>query len=205
MYHTKPSSRQGGLTLIEVLVSMLVMAMGLLGIAALQTTTLKYQQGSSQRTIVGGLLGDYVERVRANLGQAPGVPTANTSAYLLSGNWAALSAAQVDAPAVDCAASGVTCSPTDLATYDMQTWRQSVREALPMGSVNVRGTASTGLSVTLMWADKEFSQSNGASTQSRQSATCNASTVTGAAAEFCCPASVAAPAGVRCARFTVMP
>lgn len=48
--HKAGLSRQRGTSLIEVLVAVLVLAIGLLGIAALQSLTLKNTQSASERT-----------------------------------------------------------------------------------------------------------------------------------------------------------
>ncbi len=194
--HTQRSARrrQRGLTLIEVLVSMLVMALGLLGMAALQTTTLRYQLGSSERASIGVLLSDFSERVRANVGASTSGPSAN---YLRSGSsytWSDLSAA--NPPTVpDC--ETVACTGDQLATYDMAQWLTSVRARLPQGSAIVSGSAGSGLAVTFVWFDKDFTG---------KPAQCS-STITGFGRQTCCPASLSASntVGVRCANFTVTP
>ncbi len=43
----KPPHRQSGMTLIEVLVSLLILAIGLLGAAAIQLTALKYKDSAA--------------------------------------------------------------------------------------------------------------------------------------------------------------
>jgi type IV pilus assembly protein PilV len=199
MLNSRPTSpfgprRQRGLTLIEVLVSMLVMALGLLGMAALQTTTLRYQMGSSERASVGVLLSDFAERVRANVGVSASGPSGN---YLRSGTaftWATLSAA--NPPAIpDCETK--SCTGDELASYDMAQWLTAVRARLPRGSAIVSGTAGTGFSVTFAWFDKDFSS---------KPEQCASDTV-GFANQTCCPTSLATSntAGVRCANFTVTP
>jgi type IV pilus assembly protein PilV len=201
---------QRGLTLMEVLVSMLVMALGMLGIAALQTTTMRYQLGSTQRSAISVLLADYSERVRSNLAQAPGVVQTGTSPYLVSGNWADLSTEDITGY-TDCGDATVTCTAAQLAAYDLAVWRKAVREKLPNGAAVVSGSARTGMTVTFMWQDKEFSQRTTDSTTNtsvlglRTSATCPSTPTTGIEQQACCPAAVAAPAGVRCANFTVTP
>lgn len=197
-------SRQRGLTLMEVLVSMLVMALGLLGIAALQTTTLRYQQGSSQRAAVGGLLADFSERVRANLGQTPGVLGVGTSPYVLSGTWANLSALALPTPKA-CSGVNVTCTPAELAADDMAKLRAAARQQLPQGTVAVGGDARTGMTVTFMWRDKEFNAQSSAGVLSARTSTQCAASTTGIDQQSCCPQAIAAPAGVRCANFTVTP
>lgn len=60
------SNRQKGLSLIEVLISVFILAVGLLGLAAMQLQSLKYTQGSQWRSQANFLAYDIVERIRAN-------------------------------------------------------------------------------------------------------------------------------------------
>lgn len=190
---------QSGVSLIEVLVSMLVLALGMVGLAALQARTVSYQLGSGQRAQLSGLLADYAERVRSNLNQAPGV--AASSGYLYDATWSN-QAADVAAASVDCAASGASCSGAALASYDMAQWRSAVRRSLPRGSVRVTGDARTGINVTFMWTDKDRTQDG---VNGRALVTINecATGTTGMARQTCCPAGL--PDGTRCANFTVVP
>ncbi|MCH8846255.1 MAG: type IV pilus modification protein PilV [Proteobacteria bacterium] len=55
-----------GFTLLEVMVSLLVLSVGLLGLAALQATTLKANHGAYQRTQAIFLTYDMMDRLRAN-------------------------------------------------------------------------------------------------------------------------------------------
>ncbi len=57
---------QSGLSMIEVMVSLFIIALGLLGLAALQSRTLMYNQSAYQRTIAADLANDLAERIRAN-------------------------------------------------------------------------------------------------------------------------------------------
>ncbi len=197
-----PVLRQAGASLVEVLVSMLVLALGMVGLAALQARTVSYQLGSGQRAQLSGLLADYAERVRSNLNQAPGVVPA--SGYLYSVDWSAQAADVADA-SVDCMAASVTCTGADLALYDMAQWRAAVRRSLPRGSVLVTGDARTGIEVSFMWVDKDRTEDGAAGRALVASATCAAST-SGMARQTCCPAAAGAvPSGTRCANFTVVP
>lgn len=189
-----------GVTLIEVLVSMLIMALGMVSLAALQGYTVRYQLGSVQRVQLSGLLSDYAERVRANLTQAPGV--VSTSFYLVSDNWQTQSTHATPTATKDCATS--TCSSSDVAEYDKAQWLGAVRKALPQGSAIVTGTASSGLTVTFMWTDKEYTSGGVSSLVARTAAKCTAA-LSGADQQTCCPEAAGAPAGVRCANFTVVP
>ena len=61
---------QGGLTLLEVLVAILVLSIGLLGLAGLQATSLQTNQGAQIRSQAVNIAYDMADRVRANREQA---------------------------------------------------------------------------------------------------------------------------------------
>ncbi len=64
------SNRQRGMTLIEILVTVLVLAVGLLGMASLTVGSLKNNQGAFLRTQATILAYDMADRMRANSAEA---------------------------------------------------------------------------------------------------------------------------------------
>lgn len=64
--------RNGGFTLIEVLVAVLILSIGLLGLAALQTTSLRSNHSSLLRSQATLLSYEIVDRMRANRNVALG-------------------------------------------------------------------------------------------------------------------------------------
>ena len=56
----------GGFTLLEVLIALLVLSIGLLGLAALQTTGLRANQMASMRTLATQFTYDITDRMRSN-------------------------------------------------------------------------------------------------------------------------------------------
>ena len=57
---------QRGFTLIEILVTVVLISVGLLGVAALQLTTLRANQESYARSQAGVLAADILDRMRSN-------------------------------------------------------------------------------------------------------------------------------------------
>jgi type IV pilus modification protein PilV len=55
-----------GFSLFEVLIALVVLSVGLLGLASLQTNTLKFNQGAYLRTQATNLAYDMADRMRAN-------------------------------------------------------------------------------------------------------------------------------------------
>lgn len=65
-----PSSHQRGATLIEVLVAMLILSVGLLGLAGMQMTALQSNQSAYYRSQATVLAYDVIDRMRANRADA---------------------------------------------------------------------------------------------------------------------------------------
>ena len=195
-----PSIRKNqiGVTLIEVMVSMLLMSFALLGMAALQAESISQQVGTTVRANLSSLTSDISDRMRSNLSRSPGFdPATGTPTFAISLSWAA-QATIVAAALPDC--SSTICTAANRETYDLTTWRRKVRSELPIGSGLISGGNQEGVTVTLMWFDKDFRSGETA----RQSPVCTAA-MTAGAAQTCCPAEASAPAGVRCHRSTVLP
>ena len=188
-----------GSSLIEVLVAILVLSIGLLGVAGLAAASLRYSQGGWARASVASGLSDLADRVRTN-------PGADTTAYVFNTtNYAdqrtALESGQVTIT-TDCMAEGTACDATELAAFHMAEWRLAMDRNMPGSAVWVSGQRDEGYQATLMWFDKSFVQSDGTTLDT--SATCTAA-MTGVAARQCCPADAEVIAGVRCTNMTIVP
>jgi type IV pilus assembly protein PilV len=189
---------QTGITLIEVLVSILLMSFALLGMAALQAESLSQQVGATTRANLSSLTSDIADRMRSNLSRSPGYNTTIfTPTFAISTSWSG-QATVVAVPSPDCAAA--VCTAAERETYDLATWRRKVRAELPQGSALISGSQLDNITVTLMWFDKDY-RSGGIL---RTTPPCTAA-MTAGAAQTCCPSVAAAPAGVRCNRTTLLP
>lgn len=97
--------RQAGLTLIEVLIAVVVLAIGLLGIAGLQSAALANNLISYQYTQASTIAQAMLERMRAN---RDGV---------LAGSYSLEPGATVPAATANC--STAICSPAEQAQWDI--------------------------------------------------------------------------------------
>jgi type IV pilus assembly protein PilV len=66
IHNHRHAIRQQGFTLLEVLIALLVLSIGLLGLASLQTTGLRSNQMASMRTLVSQFAYDITDRMRVN-------------------------------------------------------------------------------------------------------------------------------------------
>ena len=112
---------QRGISLIESLVAIVVMALGVLGILGVQLRTLADTQTSVRRAQAVRLIEDLSERMKVN-------PNAlsNINAYTSGFS---------DEPTPD-SCSGA-CNASELAAYDLAVWKQSVENALPLGQASI--------------------------------------------------------------------
>lgn len=108
--------RQRGFTLIEVLVSGLILAIGLVGVAGLQAFALKNNQSAFMRSQATALAYDLADRMRSNV------------AGVDSGSYAPASAAVVSG-----CGSTSGCTPVEMAHNDLAQWNAAVATYLPMG------------------------------------------------------------------------
>jgi type IV pilus assembly protein PilV len=190
---------QAGSSLIEVLVAILVLSIGLLGVAGLAAASLRFSQGGWARASVASGLSDLADRVRTNPGAGVTAYVFNTTTY--SDQRTALESGQVTIDR-DCMVDGMACNSTELAAFHMAEWRLAMNSNMPGSAVWVSGQRDEGYQATLMWFDKSFVQSDGTTLDT--SATCTAA-MTGVAARQCCPADAAVIAGVRCTNMTIVP
>lgn len=116
----------GGFTLFEVLVSILVLALGMLAAAGLQLSAVRTSQQSSIHTLAMSLASDMADRMRSNdvaMDQADG-----TNPFLAVN----FQADQVLAePAAFCNLVTSNCNPAQLATFEIYEWEKRLKEAMP--------------------------------------------------------------------------
>lgn len=138
---TSPKSKraQRGFSLVEVLIALVVLSIGLLGLAALQSVSLRVGHDSYQRTQATMLAYDIVDRMRANpAGFAAGKYNAVTVSTS-GGN--------------DCVST--TCTTDQLADYDIKTWHSvlAAKLAQGQGTIEISGTTRT---VTILWSENDL-------------------------------------------------
>lgn len=137
--------KQKGFTLIEVLVTMVIVSLGLLGIAGIIANSLKVNQGAYTRSQASWLANDVIDRMRSNRVAAETSP----SPYALASCGAAPAA------------------PATVAQTDLKQWCDALVASLPSGtgtgSITVGAAPSRKVTVVVQWDDSR--QAGGSSTQ----------------------------------------
>jgi type IV pilus assembly protein PilV len=126
-----------GFTLVEVLVALVILAVGLLGMATLLTSSMQSSQGAYRRSQASTLAYDLVERMRFNRDRA-----VSSDDYTLAANAGA-------STSPSCASGG--CTPAQLAQKDLFEWRAALGNALPGATAAVTRSNDNKYQVTINW------------------------------------------------------
>jgi type IV pilus assembly protein PilV len=128
-----------GFTLVEVLIAMLVLAVGLIGLAGLQAASLGNNQSAYNRSQATQLAYDLADRMRANVAGVAtytpfvGVPTAKPNCLTIVG-----------------------CTPSDMAENDLFEWNVALTTTLPNGVGTIAVAVVAGVStftIDISWDD----------------------------------------------------
>ena len=114
-------SREQGSSLIEVLITVLIIAIGLLGFAALQTQALRVNYESLQRSLASSMAEDIFDRIRSNVDDADN--------YVRDFN--------DDLPTVAKQCDAVTCIPSEMASWDLRRWMERLQARIPNSDAQI--------------------------------------------------------------------
>jgi type IV pilus assembly protein PilV len=122
-----------GLTLIEVLIALVILSIGILGLATLQTASLNFNTSASQRTQATVLAYDMADRMRANRQAA------------LAGDYNIA----VESPGPACTAPNLVGT---VAAQDISAWRMALACRLPLGTGSITRNGNE-FTLTVLWDD----------------------------------------------------
>ena len=155
--------RQRGASMIEVLVAILLVSVGLLGIAGLSGATFSYNKVSQMRLTGIALVNDLADRARVNV-----------YGYDLQGYDIALSDDFDEEEPLTVEDSNLDLDPSDpdnatnianaLAAADVDQFLRTVRSRLPQGDavvVSRRGANARDLDVWLLWKEAATTEDDG--------------------------------------------
>jgi len=128
-------ARQHGFTLLEVLVAILVMALGVLGVLGLRMATLQHGGNANARVTASIQAADILDRMRANPARAAaglyniGLDAAEPTAF------------------------------ESVADQDLQQWRRALATRLPGGTGSVAVSAAGVAEVSIRWTERDTNRS----------------------------------------------
>ncbi len=124
--------KQRGTSLLEVLIAAIIVAIGLLGIAALQMKAVQYSVDSQYRSVATDIAWTMADRIRANLAE-------DNSYSGIAADCAAVVRNCAMVPTASDATSTDSCSATEIAAYDIKSALCTIggQPELPGGTLSI--------------------------------------------------------------------
>jgi type IV pilus assembly protein PilV len=165
MSRSASAPRARGFSLIEVMVALIIIAVGMLGIAKMQALALSTTESSGVRSLVAIEAASLASSMHSNrdywvAGPPPAVTNVNVATTgpgttSVSIDVSALSGAQ------DCAAN--PCTAAQMAAYDVQQWGAALAQIVPaaLGTITCNNaTVPLACTIQITWAENVTSGNN---------------------------------------------
>jgi type IV pilus assembly protein PilV len=130
-----------GFTLLEVMVALVVLAIGVMGVIGLQTSTYKQLQTSNNFSKASMLASDMADRMLANQENVPATAYVHT-------------VPPEEKPEPDCALED--CTAAELAAYDVWRWQTELLGKDPDDETKIPGSLPNATGEVATNADAEF-------------------------------------------------
>ena len=140
---------QRGVSLIESLVALLVLALGILGLAGIQTRTLADTRLTNARAAAIRMSNDIQERMKLNV-----------EAQSLAANPYITGFGAVAAATTNC--NTAPCTAAQLAAFDLAQWKATLSTALPGGDAQIFASPddTRQFGVLVSWTDNQSTAAN---------------------------------------------
>lgn len=167
---------QRGFSLVEVLVSMLIIMFGLLGIAGMQLMALNNTEAARYSSIASVMAGDLGARMLGNTNYW-GTPPASVA--IAASNGVLQLTGGPPASSTDCVANA--CAPAVMAYFDLAQWGTNLITSLPGGKATLScnsGETPAVCTVTISWAEKNIGLFNPTGSESTATGLATGTTAT---------------------------
>lgn len=147
-----------GFSLVEVLVALIIICVGLLGIAKLQALMLSNTGTSRMRALAALEASSVAATMHANRDYWAGTPAASTSIDDTAGSEGITSDDSTLQSTPDCTKSpDAPCTPAKLAAYDLHNWMDDMFTTLQGSTSTITCTTDTGVvscAITINWKEQ---------------------------------------------------
>ena len=157
-------ARSGGFSLVEVMVALVVVSIGLLGLAKMESLALASTSSAGSRALAAIQAASMAAAMHANTSYwGAGLAPASTTIYYDSTPALQISDSGL-ATAATCLTAGTgSCTPAQMAAYDVQQWALALKQVLPAPFATI--VCNTGgfpviCTVTVQWAENAVAGDN---------------------------------------------
>lgn len=142
----KPGQR--GFTLVETLITMVILSFGLLGVASVQLSAMSKSRSVFERNQATLLANELIEQIRSNL------PAAAAGNYDFSGTVSA----HISAPS--CSGASANCSAADMAAAELADWQRRAAaqliDAVVTIDIAVNAGVASSVTLTMSWSGSQM-------------------------------------------------
>ncbi|WP_338845677.1 type IV pilus modification protein PilV [Massilia sp. W12] len=143
---------QRGVSMVEVMVALVIAAFGLIGLAGLQITGLRYQKVAAYHGLASQYAAEMADRMRGN------IAAVRAGSYnLAQTNYAP---GEPAAPATRCDQAASNCTPAQMAAFDVYAWRLNLARGIPGGWGEISGNSVSGYVVRVYYQEPEVDRTS---------------------------------------------
>lgn len=175
----RPAPRASGFSLVEVMVALVVIAVGLLGIGKMQALALASTTSASMRSLAAIEAASLAAAMHTNRDYWDASPPQTIT---ISGTSITSNPSGFPTAGADCTATGmVPCDVTTLASYDLEQWVLAINQLLPNVSATIsceNSTPPVSCTIQITWVE------NAVAVNSQEASTTTANAESGTTAAF---------------------
>jgi len=150
MHQINKSEIQNGFTMIEILVAMVILSVGVLGLAGLQGASIQSSNTAYMRTVATSQIYDFAERMRSNNTGFNALVDGGDDVYNQLSGIPVFSNCNIQTKL-----PGAGCNTVQLATRDIAVWNTENARVLPKGQGTVR-RAGQSFIITVSWDEENI-------------------------------------------------
>lgn len=163
--------RMCGFTLIEVMVALIIIAVGMLGIAKMQALALSTTESSGVRSLVAIEAASLAASMHANRDYWVAAPPPPVTNITVATTGPGTTSVTIDVPALSAAQNCATtapCTAAQVAAYDVQQWGAALAQVVPaaLATITCNAAVPPSCTIEITWAENVTSTNNAAAATS---------------------------------------
>lgn len=177
-FNAAPRGASRGFSLIEVMIALIIIAVGMLGIAKMQALALSTTESSGSRSLVAIEAASLAATMHTNRDfwlAGPPPPVTNITVAPTGPGTNSVNIDVSTLQAVQTCASATPCTAVQVAAYDLQEWGRALAQVVPAALTTITCNSATPISctITITWQETVTSTNNATAAVSSSSGALN--------------------------------